>query len=56
MKNLGFELNWTYFIVYTNTNGLNTSFDNVVKPLQKNLGVFQNKITTLFLFKNILPE
>ena len=29
-----FELNWTYFIVhvYTNTNGLDTSSDNLVNP------------------------
>ena len=31
-----FELNWTYFIAYTNTNGLDASSDNLVNPLQNN--------------------
>ena len=30
------ELNWTYFIVYTNTKGLDTSSHNLVNPLQNN--------------------
>ena len=28
------ELNWTYFIVYKNTKGLDTSSHNLVNPLQ----------------------
>ena len=29
-------MNWTYFIVYTNTKGLDTSSHNLVNPLQNN--------------------
>ena len=29
-------MNWTYFIVYTNTKGLDTSSQNLVNPLQNN--------------------
>ena len=33
------ELNWTYFIVYTNTNGLDPSSHNLVNPLHTYLHV-----------------